>query len=223
MFNEGSQYLPPLLMKNLTSSILLSFLFLTSCEQKNSQTNITKIYAKQVILTDSSRLRLHLDSLPKIKFPYESSGNNAQSSIDLSEFKNKQLFNVPYKRMPRAVGGGFVDENENDTTFNLVDTNYKAQWNLVAKTPKFVVVKVCDNPSKMVTLTYNLKMIDAITFATSQGNNHWTAQRFSTINQDLNIVLYHQYRVQVDDKDNFHYQTEHEKWFIDKKGYFKKR
>lgn len=219
-------------MKYLASSVLLSFLFLTSCEQKNSQTitqinkketTITKIYTKQVVPTDSSRLRLHLDSLPKIKFPYESSGNNAQFNIDLSEFKNKQLFNVPYKRIPRQVGGGFVDDDEDDTTFNLVDTNYKAQWNLVAKTPKFVVVNVYDNPSKMVTLTYDLKIIDAITFSAWQGNNHWTAQRFSTINQDLNIVLYHQYRVQVDEKDNFQYETEHEKWFIDKKGYFKKR
>ncbi|MBK8847505.1 MAG: hypothetical protein IPO27_13540 [Bacteroidetes bacterium] len=52
---------------------------------------------------------------------------------------------------------GSIDAEENDTTFNLTDNNYIAKWNLIAKTPKFVVLEVHSDYAFLVTLTYDKK------------------------------------------------------------------
>ena len=179
-----------------------------------------KAFVKPILpTTDSGRLILHLDSLPKIKFPFKSEWyNRTFPTVCISEFKNKKLFNLPLKLIPTQIG---LDDDEADSTFNLVDTTYRGKWNLIIKKPNFIVLEV---ENHLVTMAYDLKVIDAINSAGAQGNNHWNVERFSTIYKNLKIVIHNEYIVQVDEAGNFETQAKwNEKWFIDKNGHFKKK
>ncbi|SDE33939.1 hypothetical protein SAMN05216464_105274 [Mucilaginibacter pineti] len=213
---------------------ILALITITACTQpdnKNAGVKKDSLGANKPLpkapapVTDSAKLMHHLDSLPPVKFPYLSEWyNRTFPVIDLSEFKVKKLFDVKLKLIPTQAGGGAIDYNEADTTFNLTDSNYKAQWNLIAKTPRFMVVEVYGDGVQLVTLTYKLKVIDAINSAAAQGNNHWNANRQSVISKNLTIVLQHEYSVQVDDENHFDTETEEEQhWFINKNGYFREK
>jgi hypothetical protein len=217
-------------MKNLTIYIFALFV-ITSCRQKKEhsdnkaiQTNFKSTNVKTQS-TDSVLLLKHLDSLSKINFPFKSEFNNREflTVIDLHEFKNKKLFNLPFKRIEREAGGGLIDYNTKDSTFNLTDNNFKAQWNLISKNPKFLVLEVYADFAFFVTITYDLKVIDAIRSGYVSGNAHWLAERHSIINKDLTIKLQHYYEVQTDEKYNYDSGTTEEKWFIDNKGFFKQK
>ncbi len=222
-------------MKYLTILISLFLLLLISCNHKSSQTNIqiikkdtdVNIAVKLLPTTDSGKLMLHLDSLPKIKFPFKSEAYNREfDSIDLSEFKNKKLFNLSFTRIPTTIGGGGLDDERVDSTFNLVEKNYKGAWNLIVKKPKFIVVEIQSiyfNGVKLVTLTYNLEVIDAINIAIADPSGHypWFADRHSIINQNLTLILQHEY-IMNETENSAETETSHEKWFIDKTGHFKK-
>jgi len=179
---------------------ICGLLFLCACGQTENNiangtilANTTKIGTIQP--TDSVLLLTHLDSLPKINFPFLSEFYNRSfpTVIDLSTFKNRKFFNLPFTRLPRSTETGSIDQEENDTTFNLTDNNYKAKWNLIAKTPKFIVIEVYTGCAFLVTLTYDFKLIDAIRtgYADPAGNVHWHADRHSIINKDLTIILQH--------------------------------
>jgi hypothetical protein len=87
-------------MKQIATYIL-GLLILTSCRQPNRKTvnkdspNVetknkieNSTIKSSVPVTDSAKLMKHLDSLPKIKFPYKSEFyNRSFSKIDLSDFK----------------------------------------------------------------------------------------------------------------------------------------
>jgi hypothetical protein len=222
-------------MKNATVNYLIIYvcglLLLCFCKQtKEKITNeiiladSTKIEAIQP--TDSILLLKHLDSLPRINFPFLSDFYNRSfpTVIDLSTFKNHKLFNLPFTRIPRGTDVGSIDEDVKDTTFNLTDNNYKAEWNLIAKTPKFVVLEVHSDYVFLVTLTYDLKLIEAIRtgYADPAGNVHWHTDRHAIINKDLTIILQHYSEVQVADH-NYDKQITEEKWFIDKEGHVKQK
>ncbi len=216
-------------------------MLITACHSNSNRTSATTTDSVKKTdsvnikapATDSGKLVWHLDSLSKIKFPYELEANGRTGpNIDLSEFKNsKSFFCIRYKPIPTLVGGGTIDMDvENgiseyyDATFDLVDTpSYRSEWALIARTPKFVVIRLYGD-EKLVTLNYQFKVIDAITAAARQGNNHWTSERTATINQDLTIVLHHQYSVQTDAQ--YHMETSDEGdqyWYIDVNGYFRKQ
>ena len=211
---------------------ICGLLFFCSCGRTENKianetiiSDTTKIETIQP--TDSVLLLKHLDSLPKVNFPFLSEFYNRSFSIviDLSTFKDHQLFNLPFTRLPRSTETGSIDQEEDDTTFNLTDNNYKAKWNLIAKTPKFIVIEVYTGYAFLVTLTYDLKLIDAIRtgYADPAGNVHWHADRHSIINKDLTIILQHYSEVQVDEKYNYEKQTTEEKWFIDVDGHIKQK
>ncbi len=218
-------------MKYLTICIC-GLLLLCSCGP-----TVNKI-ADETILADTSRISTiqptdsilllwHLDSLPKITFPFLSEfyNRNFSTVIDLHAFKDKRLFNLPFKRIEREAGGGSIDYEPEDSTFNLTDNDFQAQWNLIAKTPKFIVLEVYTGYAFFVTITYNLRVIDAIRsgYADPAGNVHWHADRHSIINKDLTILLQHYYEVQVDEKYNYDSETTEEKWLIDSNGHFKQK
>lgn len=185
-------------------------------------------------LTDSGQLMLHLDSLLKAEFPYESEGGSPSGSatIDLSALKNKNLFNIPLKLIPRQIGAGSLDHGGDlddagiltdsiRETFNLMDTiTYKTTGILVAATPKFVVI---DLEGILVTLSYHAHVIDAIHSSTSEGNNHWHVERNTTIKKDLTMILHHWFSVQTDEAGHYDYENEYENWFIDDGGHIKKQ
>jgi hypothetical protein len=178
--------------------------------------------------SDSTLLLHHLDSLPSIQFPYHSVFYNLDfPEIDLSEFSNKKLTQLPFKKIPRVIGGGSFDQEEEDSTFNLINEAKKAEWNLIAKHNNFFLVEARDNGVFLVTLTYNLQPIDAIRIAMADkaGNRHWNANRHSYISKDLTITLRHFY-AQVGGIED-HYTVEgieqsKENWMIDLTGHFKK-
>ena len=182
---------------------------------------MTKVIKQNI---DSIALLKHLDSIPKINFPYNSTTSNGFTTINLSEFKNKKLFDIPYKRIPTIIGGGGINMDETDSTFNLTDKNFIAEWNLIKKTQKFLVIEVKFNYVKLVTMDYNLNVIDAIESGASDpsSNVHFSAERVSIINNDLTIDLVHTYSVQTDEKYNYNTETQEENWFIDKNGFFRK-
>ena len=176
-------------------------------------------------LTDSVRLLKHLDSLPPIKFPFGSEAYNRNfNSINLSEFKGKKLFKLKFTRIPTTIGSGGLDDDRIDSTFNLTDIQYKAQWNLIKKTPKFVVVEVNSEGAMLVTLNYHLEVIDAIITGIADPGGHypWFASRHSVINNNLTILLQHEYTMN-ETEDSVDKEKSEEKWFIDKTGHFRKK
>jgi len=193
-----------------------------------------RIVRKEYPLTDSGQLMRHLDSLPKSSFPYQSEGGISEPSvtINLSAFKNKKLFNIPLKLIPVQLGAGFLDSaeymNDNGTLpdsitarFNLADTiTYKMEGVLVAATPKFVVV---DLDGILVTLSYQVEVIDAINAQTGEGNNHWQIRRTTTINKDLTVILHHSWSGETERRGHFEYENEDENWFIDDNGHIRRQ
>ncbi|OQP44868.1 hypothetical protein A4H97_10955 [Niastella yeongjuensis] len=175
-------------------------------------------------LTDSALLMQHLDSLPAISFPYHSGLNDDVPLIDLSVFAHKKLTKIPFRLIPTAIGASYIDYNQEDTTFDLVNTYYKGQWTLVAKRPRFIVVEVKGDAGMfLVTITHSLECIDAIRIeATNPGNNsHWYANRKSDISADLIITMHHKFALTVDaqgTEEGVEYSTK--KWTINKDGHF---
>ncbi|MES2277553.1 MAG: hypothetical protein V4592_16130 [Bacteroidota bacterium] len=190
------------------------------------------IFKKIYPLTDSGQLMRHLDSLPKPSFPYQSEGGSNQPSvtISLAAFKNKKLFNISLKLIPTELGAGFLDhfEDRKDdgtlpdsivVTFNLADTvTYRTEGVLVATTSKFVVID-----GILVTLSYNVGVIDAIHTQTGAGNNHWQIFRTATIYKDLTMVLHHSWSVETERRGHFEYENEDEHWYIDENGHIRKQ
>lgn len=191
------------------------------------KTNVVKSTQLNVQLTDSAKLVKHLDSLPKAVFPLEVSEWNGTQHIDLSEFKTKRLFKLRYKLIPRAIGAAGIDDDERiDSTFNLCDTNYKANWSLVIKTPKFFVVGVEGNYSLLVTIDYKLNVINAIHVAAADpfGNDHFHGELTSTIYKNLKIVMHYVYTQQGGEDESYattDEDNEDDVWRIDRTGHFK--
>lgn len=225
------------MLKNHILFLYTSTVFLCGCTN-NARTNsvvTSHIAVKNVLrpdkvnvqLTDSAKLLKHLDCLPKATFPRSvSDWNRGAPNINLAEFKTKTLFKLSYKRIPRVIGGAGIDDERIGPTFNLCDTNYRANWFLIAKTPKFFVVEVDDNYLLLVTIDYNLKVIGAIHIAAADpsGNDHFHGELVSTIYKNLKIVLHYAYSQQGGKEDN--YRTENEIneddiWQINESGHFR--
>jgi hypothetical protein len=220
--------------------IFITALFaIAACHQSTTHSVIRKqqvfskkenLLRKTYPLTDSGQLMLHLDSLSRPPFPYLSEGRNYSPliTVSLANFKNKKLFNLPLKLIPTQIGGDQLDHgldlDENGMlpesikeTFNLVDSaTYKAEGVLVATTPKFVVL---DLDGTLVTMTYAVEVIDAITSSEGHGNNHWRVWRNTTIKKDLTMVIRQYYTHDVPGDDD----KETEYWFIDSSGHFQKK
>jgi len=221
------------MLRNLILVLLATILF-WGC-MNNTKPNkvvthtITKIgvfkSTQEVVpLTDSERIVKHLDSLPNPTFPLVVSEWNGTPTMSLSDFKAKQLFKLRYKLIPRAIGGAGIDDgNGIDSTFNLCDTDYKASWSLVAKTPKFFVIEVDDNYSLLVTIDYSLNVIDAIHVAAADpsSNDNFQGELTSTIYKNLKVVLHYRYDVRTDEEGHFDTENEEDVWRIDKTGHFK--
>jgi len=217
---------------NYLTTYICGVLILCSCNQTVNKTADEPILTETVNtesfqLSDSVLLLTHLDSLPKITFPFLSEVYNRSfpTIIDLTTFKDHKLFNLPFTRIPRSTETGTIDQEENDTTFNLIDNNYGAKWNLIAKTPKFILIEVYTGYAFLVTLTYDLKLIDAIRtgYADPAGNIHWHSNRHSIINKDLTVVLQNESELQVDDNDKYKTKTVEETWFVDIDGHIKQK
>ncbi len=176
---------------------------------------------------DSALFVKELDTLPAITFPFLSTFYNRSFStvLDISKLKDHQLFKLPFKRLPRSTETGSIDDDEKDTLFDLCDEQYKAKWNLIAKTPKYVVLEVYTGYAFLVTLTYQLKLINAIRtgYADPAGNVHWHAYRAALIKKDLTIQLQHFSEVQVDEQYNYETHTDSEDWYIDSNGFIKQK
>ena len=225
------------MLKNLILFLFTSTVFLCGCTN-NAKTNsvvTSHIAVKNVVkpdklniqLTDSAKLLKHLDSLPKATFPRSvSDWNRGTPNINLTEFNTKTLFKLSYKRIPRVIGGAEIDDEKIGSNFNLCDTNYRSNWLLVAKTPKFFVVEMNDNYLLLVTIDYNLNIIEAIHIAAADpsSNNHFHGELTSTIYKNLKIVLHYAYSQQGGEENN--YRTENEIneddiWRINESGHFK--
>lgn len=204
----------------------MGLLFVTSCGHSNKKfvgQTIEKDSIKKkasVPITDSCKLMAHLDSLSQIKFPYGEDGQDQKVSpvLNLSEFKGKKLFNLPLTLIPTKIGGGILDDNRVDSTFNLTENNFKANWELITRTPKFFVIEI--DGIVLATLTYDLKVIDAINTETHDpgNNNHFNADRHSTINKDLTIVLHNKWYMAGGEGDES--EKDDEDWCINKGGHF---
>jgi len=214
----------------LTIYSLGLLLFVTSCRHSDNKfvgQTIEKDSIKKKVsvpITDSSKLMAHLDSLPQIKFPYGEGGQDQKTppALNLSEFKDKKLFKLPLTLIRTQIGGGILDDDRVDSTFNLTDRNFKANWELIARTPKFFVIEI--NGVMLATVTYDLKLIDAINTETHDpaNNNHFNADRYSTIDKDLTIVLHNKWYM-AGEGGNDESEKDDEDWSINKDGHFIKK
>jgi len=65
---------------------------------------------------------LYVDSLPAVKFPYQSDDYNRDFPvIDLTEFKHKNFFKLKFTRILTVIDGGGIDDDRIGSTFNLTD------------------------------------------------------------------------------------------------------
>jgi len=176
-------------------------------------------------LTDSAKLSIHLDSLPKAVFPRNvSDWNRGAPNINLADFKNKKLHNLSYQLIPRQIGGAGIDMGGTlDTTFSLCDTNFRANWFLITKTPKFFVVEVDDNYLLLVTIDYRLNVLDAIHIAAGDpsSNDNFQGELTATIYKNLNIVMHYRYDQRTDKEGHSETINEDDQWGIDSNGHFK--
>src|SRR5688500_4289408 len=114
-----------------SSHYIIIFLLAFGCNNRNNKTqrqNIENEVVKtspNIIASDSNKFLHKLNSLPKLSFPFLSEffNRNFYITIDLSEFKNKKLFNMPLKKIPVSLGG-IIDGENADSTFDLTDENY---------------------------------------------------------------------------------------------------
>ncbi len=216
-------------MKNTTICLIL-LVYIGSCKpdiKKTENARLQKTNANnkvQNLSVDSTKLLVQLKKFPKTDFPFKSEDANSENGfylLNLSEFNNKKLFNIPFKKIPTQIGGGMIDNDEDDSTFNLVDLNYKAEWKLLAKRANFFVIVVnSGNGIKLVTQTFNLNVIDAINIEKGDpaSNPNFSAYRHSVIYKDLTILIIHEYSVRIDEENNFDEKTEKMKWFISDNG-----
>src|SRR5215207_10098303 len=121
----------------MTKQRIFWFVFIvaaSSCQVQDKQKKASSVSIKadttkqivqhSMLLSDSALLQKHLDSLPILTFPYHSEFHNRDfPQIDLSEFLNKKLTQLPFKQIPTVIGGGAFDQREEDSTFNLVNEN----------------------------------------------------------------------------------------------------
>ncbi|MBF6641133.1 hypothetical protein IVB69_06550 [Flavobacterium sp. J49] len=203
--------------------LIATFLFLitiASCTKKE----VIQKSDSSVINTDSLKLLKHVDSLRLVK-DIDSLKSEDLIKIDLSEFKNKKMRNLNFKLIPIELDGGAIDfaESEEDALFNLTDENYFANWILISKKPKFFVILT--EEGFLATLKYNLEKLDAIRFnyINPSSNNHWSFTRQGKIDNKLNILLHHEYSVQVDDDWNFETTTLDKKYYINSEGKIQNR
>ena len=173
------------------------------------------------LLTDSAKLIKHLDSLPTPKFPFKAINPSSWGAkIDLSGFKNRRLFNNALKLRYRTIGGSIIDGEDRPKTFDLTDSTFKADWLLIAKQPKYFVI-ITDG--RLVTLTYNLVLIDAMNIVAGDpaGNSHFSGELNTTIYSNLKLKLRYEYGVQTDEERHYAYQIEDDLWFVNQRGQFK--
>jgi hypothetical protein len=220
------------MLRNLTLLVFTAALLSGCTNNSKSVSSNTKQKlnaVKQTILTDpltdSVELVRHLDSLPKATFPFNAADlNDGNPNINLIKFKKKKLFDVSLKRIPREIGGAGIDmDDRRDSTFNLCDTTYKAYWFLITKTPKFFAIVVNTNYSVLVTMDYNLNVINAIHIAAGDptSNNHFEGKLTSTLYNNFKIVMHYTYNVQTDEERHFETTNEDDVWRIDSNGRFK--
>ncbi len=94
-----------MITKNIIIILINGILFF-ACN--SIPTNNTSEKQKHVVKTDSSLLLAHIDSLSIVTFPYRSEFHDRMDPyICLSEFKNKSLFNLKYKRIPTLIEGRY--------------------------------------------------------------------------------------------------------------------
>jgi hypothetical protein len=208
----------------IKNSTLLFFFFAVGC---NSNTDVQKQETKKNSIvstpTDSSILVKRLDSLPQPKFPFSSVGGQYYK-LDLTDFRDKQLFNISFKLIPRAVGGGYIDPEDGDSTFNLTNEQYIAEWCVLQRRSNFFVTAIRAGRVYLATINYHLKPIDAIRidYTDPASNRHWNSSREATINQNLRTTLHHLYYVQTDEQGNMDIDSSGEYWMIDSLGKFYK-
>jgi hypothetical protein len=172
--------------------------------------------------TDSSILVKRLDSLPQPIFPFSSEAGQYYKS-DMTEFRDKQLFNLPFKLIPREVGAGYIDPQDEDSTFNLTNEQYVAKWCVLQRRSNFFVAAISDGRVYLATINYHLNPIDVIRidYTDPGSNRHWNSSREATINQNLRITLHHHYYVESDEQGNKDIDSSHEYWIIDSSGKFR--
>ena len=186
-----------------------------------------EVFKNDLLQSDSALLLKHIASLPGITFPYKSEFyNRTFPEIDLATFKNRKLTKIRFRQIPTIIGAGGIDEDNADTTFSLVNENYKARWNLIARRPTFIVLEIDDNGIFLVTMKYSMEVIDAIRIAMTDraSNTHWYATRYVYITKNLGISMHHLFAMNGGPPN---YKTEEqdtskEKWTINKTGQFLK-
>ena len=94
---------------------------------------------------------------------------------------------------------------------------------MLSKKPKFFVILT--DEGFLTTLNYNLEKLDAIRFGyiDPSSNNHWTFARQGKIDKKLNILLHHEFTVQIDENWNYETDTLDKKWFINSEGRIKEK
>jgi len=225
-------------LKKILFLLVLASAVVVSCHQSTNN-NVVKaqnvsvkrdITVKVYPLTDSGQLMLHLDSLPRAKFPYLGEDGSRTVSVSLVNFRNKELLHQPIKLIPVFIGastldhGGEVDENgvlpdSVKEFFDVVDPDtYKITGVVIATTPKFVVINLYHGT--IVTLSYDVKVMDAIYGWEQEGNNHWTVSRGTTIKKDLSLLVEDYWNRPEAPKEAEHDQQH---WFIDNTGHFQKK
>jgi hypothetical protein len=190
---------------------------------QGNETDTVKQVVRQTGSSDSALLLKLLDSLPAIKFPYHSEFHNRNfPKTDLSEFSDKKLTQVRFQKIPTIIGGSGFDNPEDDSTFDLADKTYKAEWNLIARRPGFFVAEVHEDGVFLVTLTYDLTPVDAIRIAMADplGNRHWHAYRHSDISKELTINIHHAFE-EVDEAGEVEVEKSSQRWKIDESGHFR--
>lgn len=180
---------------------------------------------------DSTLIADILDKVQQADFPYRSAYYNRDKvpQSDLSVFKEKSLYGIPYKKIPVEIEGGRIDFDDNDSAFDLVSENYIAEWVLIAERPGYFVIELSSGGAKTVTVRWDMTVIDAINTSTSDplSNANFRAYRYSVIDQDLTIQIFHEFegKTTSDNDENPEWEkfASDEKWFIDENGYFQKK
>ncbi len=219
--------------QNIIWLVLISVLIIACNKDREKQKEALTTETAPVVLTDSIRLLKHIDSLSTvIQFPYLTSDDNHKNqykeglAVNLSEFKDKQLFKLSYQRINSDFGNEEIEYSigDEDSVFNLTGSDYRLDGVLVGKTPEFLVIHFFDREKAsgwLVTISHQLKLIDAIRSDVWEGNSHYQSKRSIRVFSDLKFELLNYYSVQTGETE-FDAVEGKESWFIDSNGYIRK-
>ena len=210
------------------------FFILTCCQsslEKSSNIVNDSLTTQKRISGDSINFSDLFKINPNLKFPYNSDSASTQygNAIDISGLRSKKIFDLPFKKFETVIGEDYTidDSNLPDSTFSLADTNFVASWIIISKQPDFVLIENTDNNTGytyLVTVTYSLSVIDAIRSLYYEGNSQYNAGRNVTIFPDLSLAIHGYYSVLEDEKRQvFNSVKSTTFWYIDEKGYFKRK